>query len=97
MILNRFSKDVQTMDKIVYTFLDVTDYIVKCTITVIIVIITCPWLLILTGFSLMILMKLRRINLHCTKDLYALKAGLMSPINSLIQDTLNGLTTIKSF
>jgi hypothetical protein len=25
MILNRFSKDVQTLDKIVYTFLDVTD------------------------------------------------------------------------
>lgn len=24
-ILNRFSKDVQTLDKIVYTFLDVTD------------------------------------------------------------------------
>ncbi len=25
MILNRFSKDVQTLDKIVYTFIDVTD------------------------------------------------------------------------
>jgi hypothetical protein len=29
MILNRFSKDVQTMDKIVYTFLDVTDVRIK--------------------------------------------------------------------
>jgi hypothetical protein len=25
MILNRFSKDVQTLDKIVFTFLEVTD------------------------------------------------------------------------
>lgn len=25
MILNRFSKDVQTLDQIVYTFIDVTD------------------------------------------------------------------------
>jgi len=27
MILNRFSKDVQTLDKIVFTFLEVTDVI----------------------------------------------------------------------
>jgi hypothetical protein len=30
MILNRFSKDVQTLDKIVYTFLDVTDVRLEC-------------------------------------------------------------------
>jgi ABC-type bacteriocin/lantibiotic exporter with double-glycine peptidase domain len=97
MILNRFSKDVDTLDKIVYTFLDVTDYIVKCTITVIMVVISCPFVLLVAGFSLWVLIKLRRINLHCTRDTYSLKAGLMSPINSLIQDSINGLTTIKAF
>jgi ABC-type bacteriocin/lantibiotic exporter with double-glycine peptidase domain len=64
---------------------------------VIIVIATCPWVLIIALMSLYVLINLRNINLHCTRDLYALKAGLMSPVNSLIQDTLNGLTTIKAF
>jgi len=97
MILNRFSKDVDTLDKIVYTFIDVTDYIVKCTITVIVVVISCPLVLVVALLSLYVLVRLRRINLHCTRDTYRLKAGLMSPINSLIQDSINGLATIKAF
>ncbi len=60
-------------------------------------VISCPWVLIMAAISLYVLIKLRKINLHCTRDTYALKAGLMSPINSLIQDTINGLTTIKAF
>jgi ABC-type bacteriocin/lantibiotic exporter with double-glycine peptidase domain len=64
---------------------------------VIIVVISCPLVLIIAVFSLSVLIKLRKINLHCTRDTYALKAGLMSPINSLIQDSINGLTTIKAF
>ena len=84
MILNRFSKDVDTLDQIVYIFIDVTDYIVKCTITVVIVVISCPLVLIVALVSLVFLIRLRRINLHCTRDMYRLKSGLMSPINSLI-------------
>lgn len=61
------------------------------------VVISCPWILIISAISLYFLIQLRKINLKCTRDTYALKAGLMSPINSLIQDTLNGLTTIKAF
>ena len=97
MILNRFSKDIDTLDNIVYTFIDVTDYIVKCTITVIVVVISCPLVLVIALFSLTVLIKLRRINIHCTRDTYSLKAGLMSPINSLIQDSINGLATVKAF
>jgi len=33
MILNRFSKDVQTLDKIVFTFLEVTDVRIIVTLT----------------------------------------------------------------
>lgn len=56
----------------------------KCTITVVIVVISCPWVLIISMMSLYVLVRLRRVNLKCTKDTYALKAGLMSPVNSLI-------------
>lgn len=48
------------------------------------VVISCPMVLIVAAFSLYALVKLRKVNLHCTRDTYALKAGLMTPVNSLI-------------
>lgn len=50
----------------------------------------------LTACSLYILFRIRLINLKLTRDTYRLKASLMSPVNSLIQDTINGLVTIKA-
>jgi ABC-type multidrug transport system fused ATPase/permease subunit len=29
-IINRFSKDIQTLDNLVFTFLEMVDYVVKC-------------------------------------------------------------------
>jgi len=62
-----------------------------------VVIISCPWILIFSIFSIYYILKIRKINQKLTKDTYRLKAVLMSPINSLIQDTINGLTTIRAF
>ena len=95
-ILNRFSKDVAILDKLVFTYLEMMDYLVKCTLTVLIVVISCPWLLVMAGVSLYSLIRLRQINLHCTRDTFRLKATLMAPINSLLQDTISGLVTIRA-
>lgn len=83
-ILNRFSEDVTVLDNIVYTYLDLTDYSVKCALTVLIVVYTCPWVLIIALFSVFFLRRIRAINLHLTRDTYRLNSSLMSPINSLV-------------
>lgn len=83
-ILNRFSKDVNQMDKIVFTFLDMVDYIIKVIYSTLIIVISCPYLIILVLMSCYYLKWIRRITMHCTRDTYRLKALLMSPINSLI-------------
>ncbi|CDW76184.1 multidrug resistance-associated protein 4 isoform x3 [Stylonychia lemnae] len=61
------------------------------------IIVSVPWVLIIAIISMIYLTKIRRVNLHIQRDGYRLKSGLMSPINSLIQDTINGLTTIRAF
>lgn len=94
-IINRFSKDVGTLDNFVFTFLEMTDYIIKCTYSLGIVLYLCPWLILLVGVSLVYLVRLRRKCLHTTRDPIRLKYSLMSPVNSLIQDAVNGLVTIR--
>jgi len=94
-ILNRFSKDVATLDQIVFTFLEMTDYAIKCTFSVAIVIYISPWLVILAAISLVYLVRLRKKCLQCTRDPIRLKYKLMSPVNSLIQDAINGLPTLR--
>jgi ABC-type multidrug transport system fused ATPase/permease subunit len=83
-IVNRFSKDIATLDRIVFLFLEMMDYSVKCVISVLIVVYICPWILIFAFGSLWYMIKLRTINLKSTRDPIRLKYTLTSPINSLI-------------
>jgi len=71
------------------------DYSVKCFVTLATVIYVIPWLAIVAAISLCYLFRLRKRNLACTRDTIRLKYALMSPINSLIQDAVNGLPTLR--
>ena len=94
-ILNRFSKDVETMDNLVFMFLEMIDYIVKCCFSIGIVVFLSPWIILLALASLCYLLRLRRKCLLVTRDTIRLKFELMSPVNSLIQDAINGLPTLR--
>ena len=94
-ILNRFSKDIQTLDNLVFTFLEMVDYVVKCFFSLALVVWVQPRLLIVIILSLMYLIRLRGNSLYATRDCMRLKATLMSPINSLITDAVNGLPTLR--
>lgn len=94
-ILNRFSKDVATMDNLVFTVLEMADYSVKCVITVTTVVYLSPWLLIVASLSIWYLVRIRKRCLSVTRDPIRLKFALMSPVNSLIQDAVNGLPTLR--
>lgn len=45
-IVNRFSKDVKTLDYFLFVFLEMTDYVVKCSFSTIIIIYLYPILII---------------------------------------------------
>ena len=94
-ILTRFSVDTATMDQIVFGFLEMADYIVKCLLSVVIIIMMSPIILVVAVLSLIYLISIRRINLIVTKDTIRLKYSLMGPVNSLIQDAVNGLPTLR--
>ena len=94
-ILNRFSKDTATMDQLVFGFLEMADYIVKVTFSLAIVIFMSPWIALVAVFSFFYLVSIRRKNLVTNRDTMRLKYSLMSPVNSLIQDAVNGLPTLR--
>jgi hypothetical protein len=76
----------------VFTFLEMVDYVVKCFFSLALVIWVQPGLLIVIILSLI---RLRGNSLYATRDCMRLKATLMSPINSLITDAVNGLPTLR--
>ena len=41
-IMNRLSQDVAKIDQMVFTFLEMIDYIIKCSLSVTFIVISCP-------------------------------------------------------
>ena len=95
-IINRFSKDISTLDNLVFCFLEMIDYIVKCFFSLALIIWIVPWLIIIVIISLFYLTNLRKKSLYTTRDCMRLKMTLTSPINSLIKDAINGLPTLRA-
>ena len=94
-ILNRFSKDISTLDNLVFCFLEMIDYMVKCFFSLAIIVFVVPWLIVVVLISLVYLLHLRKRSMYTTRDCMWLKMTLTSPINSLIQDAVNGLPTLR--
>ena len=59
-ILNRFSKDIQTLDYLVFDFLEMIDYFTKCFFSLAMVIYIIPLLTFVVILSLVYLISLRR-------------------------------------
>ena len=94
-ILNRFSKDMQTLDNLVFSFLEMIDYFVKCTISLIIIVTVNAFIVLIIICSVVYLIHLRQTCIRVTQDPMRMKYTLMSPVNSLIQDAVNGIPTIR--
>lgn len=94
-IINRFSKDIGTLDNLVFLFLEMIDYIVKCFFSIALVVYIVPWLLVIVALSTVYLIYLRQKNIYVSRDTMRLKSVLTSPVNSLIHDAVNGLPTLR--
>jgi ABC-type multidrug transport system fused ATPase/permease subunit len=94
-IINRFSKDIATLDQMVFQVLEMIDRMVSCFFSLVLVVMIVPWLLILVAISFYYLVNLRKKTIYVNRDTMRLKSVLASPINSLIKDAINGLPTLR--
>ena len=86
---------MSVMDNVVFGFLEMTDYIVKVCFALAVIISISPWIIVLAVLSFFYLYGIRSKNLVTNRDPMRLKYSLMSPVNSLIQDAINGLPTLR--
>jgi ATP-binding cassette, subfamily C (CFTR/MRP), member 10 len=95
-ILNRMSKDIAVSDQIVFNFLEMIDYIIKCVFSVAFIVYSSPWISVIVFLQLWYFRNLRRRVIVVTRDCFGLKQTLNAPTVSLIQDSLNGQVLMRT-
>jgi ABC-type multidrug transport system fused ATPase/permease subunit len=83
-IINRLSSDFKEIDMIVFSFLEMVDYIIKCAFSVAFIVISNPWTIFIVVFQLYYFARLRTRILTITRDCFRLKQVLNAPVISLI-------------
>ena len=72
-IINRLSRDMKTVDNIVFNFLEMIDYNIKCSFSVIFILFSNPVLILVVFAQLYYFRVLRQRVLHITRDCFRLK------------------------
>lgn len=72
-IINRLSKDVAVLDRVVFNFLEMIDYIIKCSFSVAFIVGSSPMTLIIVVFQLYYFYRLRKTILNITRGCFRLK------------------------
>lgn len=79
-----------------FNFLEMVDFIIKCLFSVVFIVISSPYTLILVGIQLAYFYTLRSRIIIITRDCFKLVQITNSPIISLIQDSMNGQVTMRA-
>ncbi|XP_036674589.3 ATP-binding cassette sub-family C member 4 [Drosophila suzukii] len=96
-ILNRFSKDIRTVDTdLPHTMLDCLAFIIDVSGVVIIVAIANYWLLVPAAIIGTILGMIRYLYVNTSRSVKRLESISRSPVFSLTNQTFQGLTTIRA-
>ncbi|XP_016982738.1 probable multidrug resistance-associated protein lethal(2)03659 [Drosophila rhopaloa] len=96
-ILNRFSKDIRTVDTdLPHTLLDCLAFIIDVSGVVIIVAIANYWLLVPATIIGLILGMIRYLYVNTSRSVKRLESISRSPVFSLTNQTFQGLTTIRA-
>ncbi|KAH8272109.1 hypothetical protein KR026_008581 [Drosophila bipectinata] len=96
-ILNRFSKDIRTVDTdLPHTLLDCLAFVIDVSGVLIIVAIANYWLLVPAGVIVVILGCIRYLYVNTSRSVKRLESISRSPVFSLTNQTFQGLTTIRA-
>lgn len=69
-IINRLSKDIAVVDRIVFNFLEMVDFIIKCLFSVVFIVISSPYTIIIVVFQLIYFYYLRKTIIIITRDCF---------------------------
>jgi len=72
-IINRLSSDIQVIDLVVFDFLEMIDYIIKCLFSLAFIVLSSPWTAFVVLFQLYYFYRLRKRILNITRDCFRLK------------------------
>ena len=96
-ILNRFSKDVGSMDEILPTcFLSAIEYVLFTISAIILPSLLNPWILLVVAPLVISCIYIVKYYLISTRELKRLESIYRSPVFSHISETLKGLDSIRS-
>eukprot|EP00439_Symbiodinium_sp_Y106_P037690 s1985_g4.t1 len=97
-VLNRFSKDIYTIDEVLvnnlYSYLQVSSVVV-CTIIVISV--ATPWFLVIIFPLLLLYRATQNFYIPASRQLKRIESNLRSPIFSHFSETLDGTALIRAY
>ena len=96
-ILNRMSKDIAVSDQIVFNFLEMIDYIIKCSFSLIFIMFSSPITILVVIAQMCYFWKFRQRVIVTTRDCFGLKQILNAPLISLITDSINGQVNLRCF
>ncbi|XP_068155675.1 ATP-binding cassette sub-family C member 4 [Drosophila tropicalis] len=96
-ILNRFSKDIRTVDTdLPHTLLDCLAFVIDVSGVLIIVAIANYWLLVPAAIICLLLGLIRYLYVNTSRSVKRLESISRSPVFSLTNQTFQGLTTIRA-
>ncbi|OAD54195.1 hypothetical protein WN48_08258 [Eufriesea mexicana] len=97
-ILNRFSKDIGTIDKkLAFTMFDVAIMFLNFVGTIVIVVTVSAWLLIPTIVVIILFYYMRVVYISTSRAIKRMEGITRSPVFDHLGATLQGLTTIRAF
>ncbi|XP_060530992.1 ATP-binding cassette sub-family C member 4-like isoform X2 [Cylas formicarius] len=97
-ILNRFSKDIGSIDELLpKAILDAGQMILMTAGSIVLVAVVNPMFLIVVGIVALFSTVLRHVFLKTSKNIKRLEGVMRSPVFSHLNATLQGLTTIRAF
>ena len=73
------------------------DYIIKCLFSIVFIVISNPYTLVVVVLQLIYFYYLRKKVIVSTRDCFGLKQRLNAPVISLIQDSINGQMLLRAF
>ncbi|XP_030369552.1 probable multidrug resistance-associated protein lethal(2)03659 [Scaptodrosophila lebanonensis] len=96
-ILNRFSKDIRTVDTdLPHTLLDCLSFAIDVSGVLVIVAIANYWLLVPAAVIVLLLASIRYLYVSTSRSVKRLESISRSPVYSLTNQTFQGLTTIRA-
>jgi ABC-type bacteriocin/lantibiotic exporter with double-glycine peptidase domain len=90
------SKDIAVNDQIVFNFLEMIDYIIKCLFSLAFIVYSSPHIMWVVLAQLYYFWYLRKRVIVTTRDCFAWKQKLNAPIVSLITDSINGQVNLRA-